>query len=163
MSGKEQAFIEKLYECNQHKQKLLVASKRLSKFIPLNLNQYEKLSEEDISFIDQLIYRFSKLQDTLGDKLFPSFLELIGEEARSKPFIDRLNRIEELGLVNKNEWMELRKDRNEIAHEYSNNKEEIVIWINIIYNDLTKLLNIYDVFYNYCINKFEFVSKSTVL
>lgn len=40
---------------------------------------------------------FSKLQDTMG------------EEVKSKPFIDRLNRIEELGILYKNDWMDLRK------------------------------------------------------
>jgi hypothetical protein len=163
MNNKTETFVEKLYECNQHKQKLLISSKRLESLMPMSVDRYNALSAEESSFVDQMIFRFSKLQDTMGEKLFPALLEIMGEEVKSKPFIDRLNRIEELGLVYKNEWMDLRKDRNEIAHEYSFNKDEVVDGINTIYNALNKLLSIYDTFYNYCLNKFEFVNNVDIL
>ncbi|WP_151900700.1 hypothetical protein [Sulfurimonas hydrogeniphila] len=133
-------FIEKLHECNQHKKRLLLAKKKLDSIIPLNIQKYNNLNDDYISYIDQLIFRFSKLQDTMGDKLFPALLELMGEEVKSKPFIDRLNRLEELGIVDKNEWLKLRKDRNEIAHEYSFNQDEVVDSINLIYDITYKLL-----------------------
>lgn len=82
---------------------------------------------------------------------------------KSKPFIDRLNRIEELGILYKNDWMDLRKDRNEIAHEYSFNQNEVINGINIIYNSADKLIDRYDTFYYYCKIKFEFVKNSDVL
>lgn len=156
-------FVEKLHECNQHKSKILKAKNYLKENIPLTLEVYETLDDIKISFIDQLIFRFSKLQDTMGDKLFSSFLELVGEESEKMTFIDKLNRLEKLELLYKNDWMKLRKDRNEIAHEYSFNQEEVVDSINIIYNDIDELLSIYDVFYNYCYDKFEFIRESEVL
>ncbi|WP_418641218.1 hypothetical protein [Sulfurimonas sp. ST-27] len=156
-------FIEKLHECNQHKKRLLLAKKKLDSIIPLNIQKYNNLNDDYISYIDQLIFRFSKLQDTMGDKLFPALLELMGEEVKSKPFIDRLNRLEELGIVDKNEWLKLRKDRNEIAHEYSFNQDEVVDSINLIYDITYKLLFFYDIFYKYCIDKFEFIRDSEVL
>jgi len=39
----------------------------------------------------------------MGEKIFPEILELSGEEVKSKTFIDRLNRLGELALVDKNE------------------------------------------------------------
>lgn len=152
MKDIKNTFCEKLYECNQHKSKILKAKKYLKEEMPLTLEVYKTLDDAKLSFIDQLIFRFSKLQDTMGENLFSSFMELIGEESKKMTFIDKLNRLEELAILYKNNWMGLRKDRNEIAHE-----------INIIYADTDNLLNIYDVFYKYCFNKFEFVRKSKIL
>ena len=119
MKDIKQTFIEKLHECNQHKKRLLIAKRYLSSVMSLNVKQYNTLDEVQMSFIDQMIYRFSKLQDTMGEKIFPAILMLFGEDVKKLTFIDRLNRLEELELLYKDEWMSLRKVRNEIAHEYS--------------------------------------------
>lgn len=163
MKDKTNTFIEKLYECNQHKKRIILAKKKLNKIMPLTSHKYRNLDDDFMSYIDQFIFRFSKMQDTMGEKLFPSFLELTGEEIKSKTFIDRLNRLEELGLVDKNEWMELRRNRNEVSCEYSFNQDEVVDGINLIYNSSDRLLSIYDNFYKYCQNKFDFVRESKVL
>jgi hypothetical protein len=157
MKDIKNTFIEKLYESNQHKIRLLKAKKHLYKYIPIDKEFYGEFDDTTMGFIDQMIFRFSKHQDTMGEKLFPSLLELMGEEVKSKPFIDRLNRIEELGILYKNDWMNLRKDRNEIAHEYSFNQDEVMDGINIIYNSVVRLIEIYDTFYDYCKIKFDFV------
>ncbi|CAK0743800.1 conserved hypothetical protein [Gammaproteobacteria bacterium] len=163
MTNKIETFAERLYECNRHKEKLLFSAKRLEALMPLTIARYEELSMEEESFIDQMVFRFSKLQDALGEKLFPSLLELMSEEVKSKPFIDRLNRIEELGILYKDEWMELRRKRNEIAHEYSFNKEDVVCGINDIHNSIRKLVGIYNTFYSYCMGRFEFIKNSQFL
>ncbi|MCF6359997.1 MAG: hypothetical protein L3J29_04465 [Cyclobacteriaceae bacterium] len=115
---RKEKFIEKLYECNQHKTRLQLAMDRLKTKMPLTLPVYVNLSDELSSFIDQMFFRFSKLQDTMGDKIFPYLLVLLGEEVKSMPYIDRLNRLEELEIISTNDWTTLRKERNEIAHEY---------------------------------------------
>ena len=153
-------FIEKLYECNQHKKRLLEAKSALKNIMPLKIEQYNNLESLMISVIDQMIFRFSKLQDTMGEKIFPTILELNGEEVKKMTFIDRLNRLEELELLYKDEWMKLRKERNEIAHEYSFNQDEVVDSINLIYNRVDKLLQIYDDVYSYCYDKFDFINKN---
>ena len=156
MKNIEQTFIEKLHECNQHKKRVLSAKKNLSALMPLNVEKYNQLDDLSISVIDQMIFRFSKLQDTMGDKIFPSILELTGEKVKKMTFIDRLNRLEELELLYKDEWMSLRKDRNEIAHEYSFNQKEVVDSINLIYERVDKLIRIYDDISQYCFEKFGF-------
>jgi len=159
----KQTFMEKLHECNQHKKRVMGAKKRLEEIMPLTVERYNALDELSISVIDQMIFRFSKLQDTLGDKIFPSILELSGEKVKKMTFIDRLNRLEELELLYKDEWMSLRKDRNEIAHEYSFNQDEVVDSISLIFNRTDDLLKIYDEVYVYCLLKFDFVKKSKIL
>ena len=163
MKDIKQTFIEKLHECNQHKKRLLGAKNRLKNYIPLTVETYNNLDELNISTIDQMIFRFSKLQDTIGDKVFPSILELNGEKVKTMTFIDRLNRLEELELLYKDEWMHLRKDRNEIAHEYSFNQDEVVDGINLIFNRVDDLLKIYNDIYNYCFKKFNFVKNSEII
>ncbi len=61
--------------------------------------------------------RFSRLQDTLGDKLIPYLLSQLGEQEAT--FVDNLDKAEKLGWVgDADNWMEMRKLRNQMVHEY---------------------------------------------
>ena len=155
MQNRLETFKEKLYECHIHKKRLLSAKNKLKFIMPLDMKKYNELDEIFISIIDQMLYRFSKLQDTMGEKVFPAILLLNGEEIKKMSFIDRLNRLEELELVNKNLWMELRKERNEISHEYSFNQEEVVEAINAIYDKIDIIIEVFDHIYLYSKNKFN--------
>lgn len=163
MKDRTQTFIEKLHECNQYKKRLIGAKSKLKSIMPLSLEQYNNLDDIFISIIDQMIFRFSKLQGTIGEKVIPTLLELHGEEVKKMTFIDRLNRLEELGPLYKDDWMGLRKDRNEIAHEYSFNQNEVIDSINLIFTRVDDLLKIYDDIFIYCEDKFEFVRSSEIL
>ena len=57
----------------------------------------------------------------MGGRIFPAILSLAQEDVKKKTFIDILNRLEELEVLDKNQWLNLREARNEIAHEYSFN------------------------------------------
>ena len=160
---REQAFVEKLHECNQHKKRLVIAREHLKDIMPLDINSYNHLDEIQMSFVDQMVYRFSKLQDRMGEKIFKAVLEFGGEDVKRMIFIDRLNRLEELGLLYKDEWMQLGKLRNEIAHEYSFNQEEVVENIIAVFKKVKNLLRIYEEIYNYCKEKFDFVKNSSLL
>lgn len=155
--NKQDTFKEKLYECDQHKKRLKIAQKNLMAMMPLTVERYNNLDDVLMSFIDQLIFRFAKLQDTMGDKLFPAFLGLTGEDIKKLTYIDRMNRLEELDIINRQYWMELRKNRNEIAHEYSFNTKDVVDSINIIYNITDDILSIYDKFNHHCHQTFNFL------
>ena len=61
--------------------------------------------------------RFGRLQDTIGDKLLPAWLQAIGEKAEA--FIDNLNKAEKLKLLESAErWMITINLRNKMVHEY---------------------------------------------
>ena len=62
-------------------------------------------------------------------------LEFLKEESpKSKPFIDTLNRLEQIGLLeDKNTWLELRKIRNNIAHQYEDESEQAAEALNTVY------------------------------
>ena len=66
------------------------------------------------------------------------------ENPKSKPFIDILNRLEQLELLaDKNVWLELRKIRNNIAHQYEDEPEQASAALNAIYAEKPALENIY--------------------
>ena len=87
---------------------------------------------QDLAFIDQIIYRFSKLQDIMGAKLFKSYLAAQGENV-DKPFLDILNQLEKLNILEVDEWFELRDIRNSIAHHCEEDVNVAVDLINLIY------------------------------
>ncbi|MFO7550941.1 MAG: hypothetical protein R6W80_06015, partial [Haliea sp.] len=67
--------------------------------------------------LDAFVTRFSRLQDTVGDKLLPALLAYLGE-ARG-PALDNLDKAEKFGwLDSADEWMTFRKLRNQMVHEY---------------------------------------------
>jgi len=129
-----------------HLERLNRAFLELSKkyHLPISIKEYENIISNplDLALADQIIYRFSKLQDTMGAKLFKNFLLMQGENV-NKPFLDILNRLEEIGLIEVERWFEIRDLRNEIAHEYENADFEAVDIINEIYeikSDLEDIL-----------------------
>jgi len=148
----KESLNQKLYECNKHIEKLNIAKEYLKDIMPLSLDQYLKLDNIQSSFIDQLNFRFTKLQDTIGESLFKKILILSKEDVKKMTFLDILNRLEGLELIDKNAWLNLRELRNEIAHEYSFNQDEVVDNINLIYYKSEELVLIYKELCNFIEN-----------
>lgn len=147
-------FGEKLLECDKHVEKIRVAKEHLKTKMPLSVKNYLNLDDITSSFVDQLIFRFSKLQDTMGENIFSALLVISGENVKKKTFIDILNRLEELELIDKIQWQKLREIRNEIAHEYSFNTDEIIDGIYDVYNSSDELIDIYQQIKAFYKNKF---------
>lgn len=124
-----------LSECRKHLLRINYAYSELLPLMPLTVEKIHRLNDQQMSNIDQYIFRFSKLQDTIGHKLFKHLLLYLGEEVYNKSFIDIFNRLEQLGIVeNYDLWNELRLIRNEISHEYDENKYEMAEKLNKILN-----------------------------
>jgi uncharacterized protein with HEPN domain len=67
--------------------------------------------------VEAFVGRYSRLQDTVGDKLLPLMLLALGEKPAAA--IDNLDRAERLGLLESaDEWMTMRDLRNQMVHEY---------------------------------------------
>ena len=60
---------QKLYECDKHVEKLDDAKEYLKEIMPLTLEKYLQVDKIQSSFIDQLNFRFSKLQDSIGESI----------------------------------------------------------------------------------------------
>jgi len=76
-----------------------------------------------VRVVDQLLFRFIKLQDTLGERLIPATLAVLRESFEEWPMRDRLNRLEKLGYLDVENWLSWREIRNRLAHEYPDQPE----------------------------------------
>jgi hypothetical protein len=78
----------------------------------------EKLNTtQGIDQLESFTAKFSRLQDTLGDKLVPLFLTLAAEPVGTA--IENLNRAEKLGLIaSVAAWLGARQLRNLLVHDY---------------------------------------------
>jgi len=71
-----------------------------------------------VRLLDQILYRFSKLQDAVGERLIPATLASLAEPFEDRPMRDRLDRLEGLGWLDALQWLEWRGVRHRLAHEY---------------------------------------------
>jgi len=81
----------------------------------------KSFEEKDyVILLDAFIFRFIKLQSTVGEKLFPLVFEyLTGKDYTEVTFIDILNTLEKYKIISSaQEWKEIRKLRNEFVHLY---------------------------------------------
>lgn len=67
---------------------------------------------------DQILYRFMKLQDAMGERLVPGTLSLLAEPHESWPMRDKIDRLERLGFLDVQQWLTWRDLRNRLSHEY---------------------------------------------
>jgi len=82
---------------------------------------------ENIKTIDGFIYRFSKIQDMMGEKLFPVYLKAVEEYSPSMPLIDILNKLEKFEIMDsETDWKYFRKLRNVLTHEYPDNEDDLI-------------------------------------
>ena len=139
----------KIYECDKHIERLSDAKDYLKDIMPLTIDRYLTIDKIRSSFIDQLNFRFTKLQDTIGESILKGLLIKSKEDVEKMTFLDILNRLEKLDILDKNKWLELREVRNEIAHEYSFNQDEVVDNINMIYDRSDELITIYNKIYKF--------------
>ncbi len=97
---------------------------------PVDITLYD--DKEKIKTIDAFIFRFIKLQDFMGDKLFKELLKRVGEYKDSMSLIDVLDKLEKLEIINDSDkWIDFRVLRNKLTHEYPDNKEDVIEGIKL--------------------------------
>jgi hypothetical protein len=102
---------ETLAICDIHHQRMMFAFENVKKYFPLSESNFGQISQLEMALFDQLIYRFSKLQDSMGTRLFKQLLEALEEDVSGLPFIDILYKMEKLNLLeNAKDWVKLRQN-----------------------------------------------------
>jgi len=129
-----------LKEANRHKEHILEAKDELV----LPIKEYDTLSKLEKFALNTLIFRFSKLQDLMGRKIFRDFLEFIDISSQELDFFDVLKELEKERVLDIDTWQELREIRNEIAHDYPEELNEKIEKINIFIKRSDDLLKIFD-------------------
>jgi hypothetical protein len=110
--------------------------------IVLPIKNYEKLPNLEKFAINALVFRFSKLQDLLGSKIFRTYLEFNKFDTQDKSFLELLREIEKEGIVDIDTWDEFRKIRNSIAHEYPGEEEETLEALELLIEKTHLLIQI---------------------
>jgi len=141
----DQIKLQKYFnECNKHLQRIEEAYADMNEIIPLTADKYKNLTKDEVQAIDQYIFRFAKLQDTMGDKIFKLIIQQYEQNDAILPFIDVLNKLEKIGFIDSaKEWIYLRKIRNEISHGYDDEPEEMSQAINKVVNQKEIIKTIY--------------------
>ncbi|MCK5663352.1 MAG: nucleotidyltransferase domain-containing protein [Thiotrichaceae bacterium] len=121
-------------ECDKHLLRMNDAYQDMQAFMLLNPERYQQLSKDEVQDIDQYLYRFSKLQDAMGEKLFKLIISQYDDNSEKLPFIDILNKLEKLEIINSaDDWKILRQIRNDLAHEYDDDPDKTSNLLNTIY------------------------------
>ena len=108
-----------LSECQLHRKRLHQAWLEAIDFDALTDATVATLTDDEVRTLDQLVFRFGRLQDAIGTRLLPALLQVIQEWRDNEPFLDKLNRAEKLGLLpSAEQWQLLRELHNQTAHEY---------------------------------------------
>lgn len=109
---------------------------------PFTLERTNSLSTDD-QFAQQLeafSSRFCRLQDTVGDKLIPTWLKMLQEPVGAA--IDNLDKAEKLGvLVSVDAWLEIHQTRNLMIHEYIESLEVLTTAVNLAYQQQQQIIN----------------------
>jgi len=142
--------------CTIHSERMSFAWEKIKTHFPLDKEKYIRLKPEELSFVDQLIFRFSKMQDSMGGKLFPAILENLGENVKGLPFIDLLVKLEELNIIpDADEWMLLQETRNIVSHEYPFVTDEVVQGLNLLSKHYQLITDIWKQVESYIITRFQ--------
>ena len=131
-----------------HKERMQESSKRIKHLFPMHAEDIASLSYDDLSQIEVYTGRFGKLQDLLGSKVFPEICNMYGEDLKELFFIDRLNKMEQMEIIkDAQNWLYIRKIRNQFAHEYPEHPELLANNLNAAYEHKTVLFD--------CLEKIE--------
>ena len=106
-------------ECLKHLKHARHALDSLAPVLPLDGLTLNSLDLEGVQDVDQLVLRYSKLQDCMGSRLFPALLKVLMEPMEERPMLDKLHRLEKMRVLpSVNRWQELREIRNAFDHDY---------------------------------------------
>ena len=127
-------------ECERHVYHLFHAMLSIRTFLPLTDKTYTNLSDEQIQDVGQFILRYTKLQDTMGSRLFPAILDYLTEQFEDRPMLDKLNRLEKLGFIDSVEqWQTVRNIRNKFAHDYPDDPNKNAAHLNFALESVSVL------------------------
>lgn len=152
-----------LGECSLHVGVLAEALAEARKWLPFSADTVQHITKEQLRILDQMAYRFTRLQDTMGQKVLPTILELAQEPiAPDATFAEKLNWLERMGaLPSAEEWKKLRVARNAIAHEYPDDHDLRASAINRFFDGAMQLNTLHQFVSGYLLEHFPSVGNSS--
>lgn len=130
-------------ECERNVHHMYHAITSLDPILPMTGERLEHLNDAQVQSVDQFILRFTKLQDAMGSRLFPSILQYLQEQYEERPMLDKLNRLEKLSYIQSaEEWQNIRNTRNKFAHDYPDDWDKNAALINVACEAAADMYNI---------------------
>jgi hypothetical protein len=126
-----------------HVNRIKLAETKIQALYPFDADKIRVLDDNALAWIEVLIHRFGKLQDLIGSKLIDVFLDLNQESMPTQTMLDKLNKLERLGIVKIDLWTQMRDARNHVAHEYPNDPALTAFYLNQLIDLIPKLLELY--------------------
>ena len=114
----------------------------LEELYPLTKDKLETLSLENKDKLDVLAFRFSKLQDLLGTKIFREYLIVLQYPVEGKNFLELLKELDKEKIIDIDIWSEFRGVRNSISHDYPSEEDEKLESINYLIKNVKYLISI---------------------
>lgn len=131
-----------LHEAIKHIERLEAAQKTLSRLYPLDQIKLDNLSPEEMDKLDVLAFRFAKLQDLLGSKIFREYLSILEFPVEGKNFLTLLKELDKEQIVDLDIWSEFRAVRNNISHDYPYDNSEKIDAVNYLIENVNYLTNL---------------------
>ena len=133
-----QSFIE---IGDMHVKRIEALIENLTSVLPITLENVTILSDEYLSYLEVILNRFCKLQDLIGAKVFPCIISFFEENSELFSIVDCLNYLAKLEfLIDMSMWVNMRKVRNIITHEYPDKPVIIVEHVTLVMEQLPALL-----------------------
>lgn len=128
-----------------HEQRLLEALAIVEPMFPFNAEKVLHISQPQFFALETLTSRFARLQDLIGSKLFDLCLLSMGEAIDGLSMIDKANKLEKSSILySTHAWLEMRKLRNNLTHEYPDKPEITAQILNQLHATITPMLSLYN-------------------
>lgn len=152
-----------LDECRLHVDILTEALAEARQWLPFTSDSVQNIRKEQVRVLDQVAYRFAKLQDSMGQKVLPAVLELAQEPITpDATFAEKLNWLERMGVLpSADEWKKLRIVRNAIAHEYPDDPELRASAINRFVDGAMRLCVLHEFVTAYLLERFPEIGHAS--
>lgn len=144
MDALQNTIASSLQECDSHLRTMERAFEKLESQLPLTENDFPLQDDDLASRLDQFLFRFIKMQDSIAKRLCPSVYQVLENNQDPKPFLDILNRLEQLGVLNSvNLWQFFRDLRNNLAHDYPESRHQNIQNLNLLFKRWSEFAGIY--------------------
>ena len=128
-----------LKEADLHIERLKEILEYLEKFYPLDIDSLEDIDKDKL---DAFAFRFAKLQDLLGAKIFREYLEVVNFPTEGKNFLILLKELNKEGIIDIDKWAEFRSVRNCISHDYPYDESEKIEAVNYLIKNIRYLFEV---------------------
>jgi len=141
----KKVILSSIKENESHKEKIINSVDKLKSKIPLNLELFENLSEGEITYLDQILFRFTKMQDSIGGRLLPSLYNFLENNNARIPFLDILHFMEKQSIIPSTEsWIFFRNLRNNLSHEYPESIDKTIENLNLFFSKLPDFFDFFE-------------------